>query len=107
MATKMTAQQRAPLIARAKEMAAQNISQRVIAVELGVSQPTISGWLNKRTVQQLVAEKIRAELVCCDIYQRFQEEQAALGNVSLKSYTGGHDICFFGEWSAQIAESVQ
>lgn len=57
-----------------------------------------------------IAYLIRAELVCCDIYHQLtfdrpsdkvygqRRRQAALDHT-------WHDICYFGEWSALLAES--
>lgn len=50
------------------------------------------------TKNQAIARKIRAELVCCDIYARTQGTEDA--------GEGDHAICFWGEASARIAESM-
>lgn len=91
----------------------QGLSQRVIATMLGVSQPTICQWLQRGdlgTIQQQVAEKIRAELVCCDIYQRMEDAydpEDDSGWKLLRHSRDYHDICFYGEWAARIAEGIQ
>lgn len=51
-----------------------------------------------RTLPAKIAEKIRAELVCCYIYERIQAgEQVS---------RGGHHLCYWGEASARIAEDM-
>lgn len=106
----MSAAQRDPLIARARQMhEQQNMSQRAIAEKLGVSQPTISNWLRRRTPQERVAEKIRAELVCCDIYQRMEDAydpEDDSGYRALRHSRDYHDMCFYGEWAARTAEQT-
>ncbi len=51
--------------------------------------------------QRAVADDIRRELVCCDIYDRSHREGRA-GPAS----EGPHSICFWGEAAARIAEGV-
>lgn len=63
-----------------------------------------------------VAYRIRAELVCCDIYERMHQEALKgywdnrMGTYvmpkswrDLKRSADYHDLCYFGEWSARIA----
>jgi hypothetical protein len=65
--------------------------------------------------QREVAFRIRAELVCCHIYDDVQKEaarlkkegvpgphQAAIGRAVIRG--DWHDICYWGEAAAQIAE---
>ena len=64
-----------------------------------------------------IAFRIRAELVCCDIYDQVRREAArapeegvpegheiqnAIGRAILRKHW--HDLCYWGEASAQIAE---
>lgn len=49
-----------------------------------------------------IAYRIRAELVCCNIYQRVQD-----GEVSMGRRGGSHDLCYWGEASARIAEAPE
>lgn len=62
-----------------------------------------------------VAFRIRAELVCCDIYEKVQQEAArlekeghpgphqnAIGRAILRKEW--HDLCYWGEAAARIAE---
>jgi len=54
-------------------------------------------------IQQDVAFRIRAELVCCNIYERVND----LKELTLKSAQASqdwHDLCYWGEASARIAE---
>lgn len=91
-------------------MQAQGMTQRVIAQLLGVSQPTVSDWVRRVSLQEKIAAKIRAELVCCDIYQRMEDAYDPEDDTAWKTLRHGmdyHDICFFGEWSARIAEAVK
>lgn len=73
------------------------------------------GRQERGAVQTMVAERIRAELVCCDIYERIQQtvaemkrrgtsnpERAAIANAIL--HNEWHDLCYWGEASARIAE---
>jgi len=66
-------------------------------------------------VQDAVAFRIRAELVCCDLYDRVQREAkeieaggtsdgfaVAMRNAVLRQEW--HDLCYWGEAAAQIAE---
>ena len=53
---------------------------------------------------QEVADAIRRNLVCCDIYHRLQIHR---DNRTFKtSMYRGHDICYWAELSALIAESL-
>ncbi len=58
-----------------------------------------------------IAEDIRAELVCCDIFHRLQPVFHAINAaelpraVDVETLAGGHQICFWGEAAARIAES--
>lgn len=67
------------------------------------------------SIQDKVAYRIRAELVCCNIYDRVREEavrledegspeghQSAIGNAILRK--DWHDLCYWGEAAARIAE---
>lgn len=50
-----------------------------------------------------MAFRIRAELVCCDIYERVND----LKELTLKAAQSSrdwHDLCYWGEASARIAE---
>jgi hypothetical protein len=53
-----------------------------------------------RRVGAFIANDIRAELVCCDIYDRAKGDEKAI-NAAERS---GHGICFWGEAAARIAE---
>lgn len=57
----------------------------------------------RSTVQEAVAGRIRAELVCCDIYARVndQDEMTLFEAMTLTDY---HDVCYWAEASARIAE---
>lgn len=108
---------RLALMKQAKELDEQGLNQREIAKKLQVSQPTVCQWLRKiklglaTRLQERVAAKIRAELVCCDIYQRMEAlRPGSEGNEEwhkLKRSNEYHDICYYGEWSARIAEQVK
>ncbi|HEY6115919.1 MAG TPA: hypothetical protein VI172_08175 [Candidatus Dormibacteraeota bacterium] len=50
------------------------------------------------TVQERIAYRIRAELVCCDIYARTANTSDAGRE---------HAICFWGEAAARIAEATR
>lgn len=54
-------------------------------------------------VQNAVAFRIRAELVCCGIYETVNDHRA----LTLREAMDGqdwHDLCYWGEASARIAE---
>lgn len=60
-----------------------------------------------------IANEIRAELVCCDIYDRMAPLRAKMeasqdGGIEasgeLDDAVGSHDICYWGEAAARIAE---
>ena len=46
-----------------------------------------------------IAKQIRAELVCCDIYEQVKNGLKTMTNMD-------HDICYWGEAAARIAEEV-
>jgi len=109
---KFTIDQRDQLKAQAWTMHLARVPQQDIANRLDVSQATICRWLGQMRLtqpkaQHVIAEKIRAELVCCDIYQRLEDlnepgqEQAWK---KLRHSHDYHDICHYGEWAARIAE---
>lgn len=105
-------EQRIILMKQAAELHASGVNQRQIAIQLKVSQPTICQWLRKArqglasTVQERVAARIRAELVDCDLYERFMNLGPA-EQIKLKASEDWHPICFFGEWAARLAEQEQ
>lgn len=107
---KYDAVRRAACKLEALAMSQDGFSQRAIASQFGVSQPTVSHWLRSIVppVQGRVAAEIRAELVCCDI---FEQMDTVFGDVlaqqRLRESKAYHDICYFGEWAARIAEKVQ
>ena len=53
--------------------------------------------------QQRIADRIRAELVCCDIYGRVNDTHELTLDVA-KTVPGWHDLCYWGEAAARIAE---
>lgn len=110
--TYATEAERDKVIAEAIRLASLGTTQQQIADQFGISQATVHGWLKrfgpvKLTMQQQIVEQIRAELVCCDIYQRFMDAGDAAKQRELKAGSDWHDICFYGEWSARIAEGVK
>lgn len=48
-----------------------------------------------------IAYRIRAELVCCDIYDRVQRREAQHPEVN----GSNHTLCYWGEAAAQLAET--
>lgn len=107
---KMKFPERSELIRRAVNMYSRGMTQRRIAEELDLSRGTISVWLNRHssTPQQRVAAEIRRELVCCNIYEQLS---VLVGDTeawkALRHSNDYHDICYYGEWAARIAEKVQ
>jgi orotate phosphoribosyltransferase-like protein len=107
---KMRYPERAELIRRALEMHSRGISQREIAGELDLSRGTISVWMRRYgdTPQRRIAAEIRRALVCCNIYEQLS---ALVGDTEawrvLRHSNDYHDICYYGEWSALIAEKTR
>lgn len=67
-------------------------------------------WQYIETARNLeIAHRIRAELVCCDIYDRVQEEmeQDGMPNSIARAILRDewHDICYWGEAAAKLAET--
>ena len=54
-------------------------------------------------IQEKVALCIRSELVCCDIYERINDRME-FSLAQAKCMPIYHDICYWGEASARIAE---
>ena len=112
MATKLKREQRLELMRQAHALHMLGKTQRFIADELGVAQPTVCVWLRKLqtpawTPQRRMAEKIRAELVCCDIYDRMAVAMGDLEELQrIRESNAYHDICYFGEWAARIVEKT-
>lgn len=52
--------------------------------------------LGERECAERIAYNIRAELVCCDAYDRFEYSEQA--------EEIGHGLCYWGEASARLAE---
>jgi len=110
---KFTRKERIAKVNEAIRLRRKRLSQLQIAEQLDVTQATVQIWLKRyfdteqMSTQQRIARKIRDELVCCDIYQRMED---AGGNTyewkKLRWSDEYHDICFFGEWAARIAERV-
>ena len=48
-----------------------------------------------------IAYRIRAELVCCQVFRRVQSGTESVDRI------GSHDICYWGEASALIAEDPE
>lgn len=63
-----------------------------------------------KTIGEQIAYNIRAELVCCDIYGRVNDREElaeAAKNVLFKGLSESkdwHDLCYWGEASARLAE---
>lgn len=104
-----TLDERRELIRQALELSDAGLSQLKIAQRLDVAQPTVHNWLRryKPTLQQKIGAVIRAELVCCDIYQRMENvKDDPVAWKELRHGADYHAPCFYGEWSARIAEKV-
>jgi predicted transcriptional regulator len=93
-------------IAVALKMIADGATQREVAEVVGVSQPTIHYWLGGRdkSLRGRISQRIREELVCCDIYQRFVELVDDAKQLELRQDPSWHEACFQGERAARIAE---
>lgn len=72
--------------------------------------------LDEQTIKRVgafIANDIRAELVCCDVYERVEPLRAELAAGQpgwgeaygeLHDAVDGHEICYWGEAAARIAE---
>ncbi|MFE0472410.1 hypothetical protein ACFW2V_12420 [Streptomyces sp. NPDC058947] len=76
----------------------------------GAACQTFDGMLDRvavrrpeRNLQTDVAFRIRAELVCCNIYERVNDLKELTLESARKS-RGWHERCYWGEASARIAE---
>lgn len=67
----------------------------------------------EKALRAKIAYDIRAELVCCDIYDKTAPQRAEINKqkagwtqalTELEDAVGAHEICYWGEVSAQIAE---
>lgn len=67
----------------------------------------------EQRIRNQIAENIRAELVCCDIYDKLEplrqeiaRQQPGWGEAyaEWRDAISEHDICYWGEASARIAE---
>ena len=88
-------------------------------------EKVLSGLVDDSATAKLVAEstsrhlayRIRAELVCCDIFEKIKKEaakaenqgtpsgygeQTAIGNAILRNEW--HEICYWGEAAARLVE---
>lgn len=63
----------------------------------------VSARRPSRNLQTDLAFRIRAELVCCNIYERVNDLKE-LTLESAQASRGWHDLCYWGEASARIAE---
>ena len=94
-------------------MAETGMSQMAIANHFDVNQSVIHHWLRRERGDRHYmalrgATKIRAELVCCDIFEQMQAVGGdLLAQQRLRESKAYHDICYFGEWAARIVEQVQ
>ena len=110
---RFTSQQRAQNRREALTMAEMGMSQMAIASHFGVNQSVIHVWLKKERgdrhyIALRGAAKIRAELVCCDIFEQMRAVHGdVLAQQRLRESKAYHDICYFGEWAARIVEQVQ
>jgi hypothetical protein len=58
---------------------------------------------NPDELQTGIAFRIRAELVCCDIYEKVNDRREMILDEASQSHDW-HDICYWGEAAARIAE---
>lgn len=71
------------------------VTEIIEIIERGVERAGRRAW---REAAREIAHEIRAELVCCDIYERIHGTEAV--------DTTPHQICFWGEAGARIAERI-
>jgi hypothetical protein len=58
--------------------------------------------ISPNSIAEAIAFRIRAELVCCDIYGRVARKELTFDEA--RNSRDWHDLCYWGEASAQIAE---
>lgn len=94
-------------------MAEAGMTQAQIGKRFNVNQSVVHHWLRRERgdshyIAMRGAAKIRAELVCCDIFEQMCAVHGdVLAQQRLRESKAYHDICYFGEWAARIAEQVQ
>lgn len=62
----------------------------------------------EKALRAKIAYDIRAELVCCDMYDQVQAYSKSKGDpayIRFKDIPGYHGICHWGEAAARIAEN--
>lgn len=108
--TKFTAEQRQHMRDVAWAWHLERKTQQEIANQLDVSQATVSYWLAhmkkqhpQKTPAEIIAARIRGEMVCCDLYQRFQDASPEEKKKLSRGSPVWHEMCFYGEWAAQLA----
>lgn len=109
--SRFTVEQRAQMRAAVWAARQAGMKQQQIATDMDISQATVSKWLAEfrmqrqeiKTAAQMIAARIRGEMVCCDIYQRFMDASAVEKKLLRQSTAEWHTICFHGEWAAQLA----
>jgi hypothetical protein len=80
----------------------------VLVVPLGQTQADVDAAYERgvaegrRQATAKIAHEIRAELVCCEIYDKAEGDEDAIRKLE----RAGHGICFWGEAGARIAERV-
>jgi len=110
---KMQRTERMVLIHQMIDLRSDGMALREIAKTMDLSYTTICNWMRKcghltpQSPQRRIATKIREQLVCCDIYERMAACPQAGGEewMLLRHSDDFHDICFYGEWAARIAEA--
>jgi hypothetical protein len=93
------------LLATAREEAAQRTVERDNALSSHRLQQQITGRFHARiaALPGEIAYRIRAELVCCELYGRVNDRQDLTFEQALAS-RDWHDLCYWGEAAARLAE---
>ena len=71
----------------------------------GLVDDNETGKLVAEVITRHLAYRIRAELVCCDIFERVQRDggdENAIGNAIQRNEW--HEICYWGEAAARLVE---
>ena len=71
----------------------------------GLVDDNETGKLVAEVITRHLAYRIRAELVCCDIFERGQRDggdENAMGRAILRNEW--HEICYWGEAAARLVE---
>lgn len=65
------------------------------------------GPVAETDVLQEAADRIEAELICCDVFERLHDKPAELWTSEERSEARSHSICYWGEAARRIVLGVR